>query len=118
MLERLAVEDARGVEDVQSRVFAFEDIVRLSPAEMRRLLGAVGYESWGAALRGAPDALVDRVLADLPELPREFVREAAQTPQPRDKIVAARSAVLDALAGLSAKGQLNMGKDTPGGGLI
>ena len=118
MLDRLAVEDARGVEDVQSRLFSFEDIVRLSPAELRRLLGAVPYEAWGAALRGAPNALVDRVLSDLPEGPRQFVRDSAATPQARDKIVAARSTVLDALSALSEKGQLNMGKDTPGGGLV
>ena len=118
MLDRLAVEDARGVEDVQSRLFSFEDIVRLTPAELRRLLGAIPYESWGAALRGAPNALLDRVLADLPEGPRQFVRDAAQTPQTRDKIIAARSTVLDALAGLAAKGELQAGKDTPGGGLV
>ncbi|MBI5245829.1 MAG: hypothetical protein HY923_01510 [Elusimicrobia bacterium] len=118
MLDRLAVEDASGVQDVQSRLFSFEDIVRLSPAELRRLLGAVPYESWGAALRGAPNALFDRVLADLPEGPRQFVRDAAATPQTRDKIVAARSGILDALTGLSEKGQLNMGKDGPGGGLV
>lgn len=118
MLDRLAVEDASGVQDVQSRLFSFEDIIRLSPAELRRVLGAVPYESWGAALRGAPNALLDRVLADLPEGPRQFVRDAAATPQSRDKIIAARSSILDALTGLSEKGQLNMGKDTPGGGLV
>jgi len=118
MLDRLALEDAGAVEDVQSLLFSFEDIVRLSPAELRRLLGAVPYEVWGVALRGAPTALLDRVLSDLPDGPRQFVRDAAQAPQPRDKIVAARSTVLDVLSGLAAKGQVSAGGTSPEGGLV
>jgi FliG C-terminal domain len=116
LLGLLAAGDARGVEEVERHVFAFEDLESLPPVEFRRLLAAASYEAWGAALRGAPAALADRVLADLPEGPRRLVREAVEAPQPRDKVVEARSRILDAAAALAAKGELAVGRR--GGDLV
>ncbi len=108
LLGRLAGSDSSGVEEIQSQLFAFEDFDTLSPADLRRVMGAVPYESWGLALRGAPQSLVDRVLSELPEGPRGLVREEAATPQPRDKVVAARSKILDTVLDLAAKGQVRL----------
>ena len=106
LLERLAARDARAAEEVERHMFSFEDLDGIEAAPLRRLLGAVPYEVWGPALRGAPRALLEAVLADLPEGPRELVREAAAVPQPRDKIDEARSKILDAYSALEAKGEL------------
>ena len=102
--------DSRAVEEVERHMFSFEDLDGVESASLRRLLGAVPYETWGPALRGAPRALVEAVLADLPEGPRELVREAAAVPQQRDKIEEARSKILDAYVALAAKGELALGR--------
>ena len=106
LLGRLA---ARDVEEVERHMFSFEDLEGLEAAPLRRLLGAVPYETWGPALRAAPRALVDAVLADLPEGPREMVRSAVDAPQPREKIEEARSKILDAFTALQAKGEMSLG---------
>lgn len=107
LLGRLAVRDAA---EVERHVFAFEDVAGLGSASLRRLLGAAPYEVWGPALRGAPRALIEAVLRDLPEGPRAAVRAAAGAPQTREKIEEARSQILDALAELEAKGEWTRGR--------
>jgi len=108
LLERLADQDRPGVEAVESELFSFEDFGNLSPADLRRVMGAVPYELWGTALRGAPQILINRVLAELPDGPRGLVREEAAVPQPKDKVVAARSKLLDTVLDLAAKGQVHL----------
>ncbi|OGR97831.1 MAG: hypothetical protein A2V88_11070 [Elusimicrobia bacterium RBG_16_66_12] len=115
---RLAETNARAGEEVQKHVFAFEDLESLSAADLRRLLTAVPYESWGPALRGAPQGVLDRVLADLPEGPRRSVRDEALKPQSREKVAAARSKILDVLFEMAAKGALSIDRSTIGGGLV
>lgn len=110
ILERLADQDRPGVEAVESQLFSFEDFGTLSSADLRRVMGAVPYELWGTALRGAPQDLIGRVLAELPDGPRALVREEAAAPQPRDKVLAARSRLLDAYLELAAKGRLRLGR--------
>lgn len=105
MLDRIAARDESAAREVSRHVFGFEDLVRLPLPDLRRLLAVVPVETWGAALRGAPAALSDLVLAELPERPRAAVRDAAAAPQPREKVDAARSSVLDAYAALEAKGE-------------
>jgi hypothetical protein len=118
LLGRLAERDARVVEEVERHMFSFEDLDGIGPAPLRRLLGAVPYGTWGPALRGAPRALVEAVLGDLPEGPREMVRAAAAVPQPREKVAEARSKILDAYSALEASGELSGGRADKDGDLV
>ena len=115
---RLAETDADVGAEVRRHIFAFEDLEGLSAADLRRLLAAVPYETWGPALRGAPQGVLDRVLGDLPEGPRQGVRDAAQTPQSREKVGSARSKILDALADMAAKGEVALGAVEAEGGFV
>jgi hypothetical protein len=118
LLGRLAASDARAAEEVERNVFSFEDLASVGIAPLRRLLGAVPYEIWGPALRGAPSGLADQVLSDLPEGPRELVRSTAATPQPREKIDEARSRILDALSAMVAKGEVALERAEKDGDLV
>ncbi|MEK7388945.1 MAG: FliG C-terminal domain-containing protein [Elusimicrobiota bacterium] len=104
LLGRLAERDMAGTEEIESRLFVFEDISTLADADFRRLLGELPFETWGAALRGAPHEILARVLAEIPKGPQEQIRQEASNPQPKDKINAARSKILDVLHQLAAKG--------------
>lgn len=118
LLGRLAARDAGETQRLEERVFAFEDLGALAPAELRRLLAAAPFDAWGVALRGAPRELSERVLAELPAGPRELAREASETPQARDKILAARSRILDAAARLADAGELRLGRGEDARGLV
>jgi len=118
ILARLAEKDAGAGEEVQKHLFSFEDLGGLSAADLRRLLGGVSYEAWGPALRGAPQGVVDRVLAELPEGPRQSVREASQTPQAREKVGQARSKILDVLLDMEVKGLVRLDRSETGGEVV
>jgi flagellar motor switch protein FliG len=118
LLDRLAASDARGAREVERHLFSFEHLAGIGVAPLRRLLGAVPYEAWGTALRGAPAPLIEQVLADLPEGPREMVREAIGTPQPREKVAEARSQILDALSALTASGDVVLERKETQGDLV
>jgi hypothetical protein len=110
LLGEIASRDARAAAEVESHIFSFDDLDGLEATALRRLLGAVAYDTWGPALRGAPRGLVDAVLADLPEGPRDMVRAAVEVPQPRDKVEEARAKILDAFAVLEAKGEVTVAR--------
>jgi len=101
-------EDSRSVEEVERMLFSFEDFVTLSAADLRRVMSAVPYELWGTALRGAPETLINNILSELPDGPRNLVREESLIPHPKDKVVAARSKILDTFLDLAAKGQITL----------
>lgn len=118
LLGRLTLRDHEGAAEVERHLFTIEDLETLSAAELRRLIAAVPYEAWGFALRGVPQPVADRVLAELPDGPRELVRDLVSAPQPRDKVLEARSKVLDARGALAAKGEIKLGEREAGSELL
>jgi hypothetical protein len=117
LIGQLASRDARGAQEIERKVFSFDDLTNLPAADFRRLLSAMPYEIWGVALRGASKDVSERLVAELPPGPREFVLEASASPQPLEKVVAARSKILDALAALEVKGEIKLGA-RGGGGMV
>ncbi len=118
VLDSLAAQDANAAREVQSHMFSFEDLTTMGPLGIRRLLAAVPYDIWGPALRGAPQELVDLVLAELPEGPRTAVREAFANPLLREKVEMARARILDAFNVLEAKGAFADVRAGAEGGLV
>lgn len=118
LLSLLAARDPRSAEEVERHVFAFEDLAGLETSALRPLAAAVPAETWGAALRGAPPGLAERVLSSLPDAARSAARAAAATPHPRDEVAEARAKVLDALAARAEKSGLGLGGAELGGGLV
>lgn len=108
LLGRLASRDSSSAEEIESQLLSFEDFEALSPSDLRRVVGAAPYELWGTALRGASQSLINRVLTELPDGPRGLVRDEAAVPQPRDKVVSARSRLLGVFLDLAAKGMVKL----------
>jgi hypothetical protein len=110
LLGELMAKDPEAAEAVERAVFPFEAIADLKTTELRRLIMAVPYEDWGAALRGVSESVVEKVLNELPAGTRNIVKEATTSPQPREKVQEARSKVLQQVYALAEKGQISIGR--------
>jgi flagellar motor switch protein FliG len=98
-------------QELERAMFSFEDILQLKEADFRRLILAVPYATWGLALRGAPDPVVGRVLAELNPGTQGMLQEAMSQPQPRTKILEARSKVVSQTLHMAAKGEITLQRD-------
>ena len=92
--------------EVEKALFPFEDIIKLSSPDLRRLIMAVHYEEWGIALRGAHEEVVSAVLNQLLAGSRSVVREAMEMPQTRQKVAEARSKIVAQAHAMAARGQI------------
>lgn len=110
VLGELMNRDPRQAQEVERSLFSFDDVANLKPEALRRLIVAVPYGDWGAALRGAAPELAEKVYAELTPGTRVLVREAAEVPQPKDKVLEARSKILTQALALAAKGQIELGQ--------
>ena len=108
LLGELMSRDPEGAEAVERAVFPFEAIQDLKTSDLRRLIMTVSYTDWGLALRGASEPVIETVLNELPAGTRNIVREAIDTQQPREKVLEARSKVLQQVYTLAAKGQIDI----------
>jgi flagellar motor switch protein FliG len=111
LLMGISAQNSEDAQQVERFMLPFEELGNLKPGDLRRLLVAVPFQEWGRALRGAPQQMVDRVLAELPAGTRQIVREAMEVPQPRDKVLDSRSKILASAQALAAKGQITIGRE-------
>lgn len=118
ILSQLATQDARAVDEVERHVFGFEDLATLEIASLRRLLAAVPYDTWGLALRATPQEFIRQVIDELPAGPRELAQETVDKPQPKEKVMEARSKILDAFTDLVAKGEIRYNRAEANGGMV
>ncbi|MEK7389774.1 MAG: FliG C-terminal domain-containing protein [Elusimicrobiota bacterium] len=93
-------------QELERSLFSFEDITQLRETDFRRLIVAVPYAHWGLALRGAQDEIVNRVLSELDPGIQKILREAMSTPQPRVKILEARSKIISQTLLMASRGDI------------
>lgn len=93
-------------QELERSLFSFEDIVQLKEADFRRLIVALPYADWGIALRGAGDNVVQRVLSELEPGIQSILKEAMSSPQPRVKILEARSKVISQTLTMVSRGEI------------
>lgn len=98
--------------DVQRTLFAFEDIFGLEDAPFRRAIGAAPYADWGTALRGAPQEAVARVMAEMDRAAQSALAEIMDAPQPRAKVLEARSRILTRVLALAERGEISLRPET------
>ncbi|MBI4374999.1 MAG: hypothetical protein HY549_00975 [Elusimicrobia bacterium] len=97
--------------EVEKSLFAFEDIARLKPNELRRLIMSVSYPEWGLALRGAPGELVQKVMEQLLPGTQKLLQESMETPQPRHQVQEARSTILSHVYDMAARGEIALNRE-------
>jgi flagellar motor switch protein FliG len=78
ILENLAHEDPDLVEDIRRLMFVFEDINKFSNKDIQTVLKNVENAQWGMALKGASQALRDKIFANMSTRGAEMLREEMQ----------------------------------------
>jgi flagellar motor switch protein FliG len=79
VLESLAEKDATLAERVRERLFAFEDLVRLGPRDVQRVLGSVDTKVLAMALKAASPEISELLLSNISQRARERVNEERET---------------------------------------
>ena len=75
LLDSLAQEDAELVDEIRRLMFVFEDIGRFSDKDIQTVLKNVETSQWAMALKGASDALKEKILKNMSERAAETLRE-------------------------------------------
>ncbi len=85
VLERLAGTDQALAEEVRGMLFVFEDIVKLDERAIQQVLREVDQKDLVLALRGAPESLMEVVLANMSERGAAMLKEEMEIQQPQRK---------------------------------
>jgi flagellar motor switch protein FliG len=78
LLENLGHEDPELVEEIRRLMFVFEDIGKFNNKDIQTVLKNVENSQWGMALKGASQALRDKVFANMSSRAADMLREEMQ----------------------------------------
>src|ERR1700712_900888 len=96
VLDRLAEADADLAEEIRMMLFVFEDVVKLDDRSVQVLLKEVDQKDLALALRGVPDEVRDKVVANMSQRAAEMLLEEIeyQPPQLRRVVEEAQGRVV------------------------
>lgn len=75
LLESLAQEDPELVDEIRRRMFVFEDIAKFSDKNIQSLLKHVESAQWATALKGASEALREKIFSNMSDRAATLLRE-------------------------------------------
>lgn len=109
MLDALQQQDAEMAERVRSLLYEFNDILRIEPRSVQKLLGEFDIDTLCTALQGAGEELVEKVTSNLSKRARDRLMEEMELAAPDpEAIEAARKQVTEAMGRLDQTGELRM----------
>jgi flagellar motor switch protein FliG len=110
LLDSLAAEDPELVDEIRRLMFVFEDIGRFSDKDIQTVLKNVETSQWAMALKGASDALKEKVLKNMSERAAETLREEMEYlgPAKRSVVEAKQQEIVDAVRVLEDRGEIDL----------
>src|SRR5205823_6618978 len=110
VLAALEQSDAQTAAQVREFLYGFEDLLLIEDRSTQKLLGEIDSKSLASALKGAPDAIKDKVLNNLSKRARETLNEEMELlgTLPPTAIQQAQKAVVDVIQRLDQAGELTM----------
>ena len=109
MIDALQAENSEMADRVRGLLYVFDDMLRITPRSVQKLLGEFDVDTLSSALKGAPQEMVDSVLNNLSKRARERLAEEIELAQSTPEIVeAARRQITDAMGRLDQAGELQM----------
>lgn len=103
ILANVAARDPRLATEIREKLFTFEDLPKVSAADMQKALRAIGDEKLALALRNAPQEVVEWVMKNLSSRTRERLNEEMKNLGPRrvSEIEKARAELVKLVKGSS-----------------
>lgn len=108
VLEHLTTSDAELADDVRSRLFVFEDLVKLEDRALQQVLREADQKDLVLAMRGAAEEVKEKLFANLSERGAEMLKEEleVQQPQRKSEIDAAQSRIVAVVRKLDEAGTI------------
>ncbi|MFP6644440.1 MAG: flagellar motor switch protein FliG [Candidatus Latescibacterota bacterium] len=116
LMVRLDEQDPEIADDIRQRLFAFDDIARLSEADVRALIETVEMDELLVALKAAGKGVLDAVLSAVSERRRGRLKEdMAVLPKMRlSEVEAAQQRIVQNLRRLEAQGIVDLSRPADG----
>jgi flagellar motor switch protein FliG len=108
LLENLAQEDPDLVEEIRRLMFVFEDICKFSDKDIQSILKNVDNSQWAMALKGASEALKQKILGNLSQRAADLLREEMDYlgPVKLSSVEQAQQQIVDIVRGLEDRGEI------------
>ena len=110
LLENLAQEDPELVEEIRRLMFVFEDIGKFSDKDIQTVLKNVETRQWAMALKGASDALKEKILRNMSERAADMLDEEMEYlgPVKRSVVEASQQEIVDVVRSLEDAGEIDL----------
>jgi flagellar motor switch protein FliG len=112
VLEHLGEADAELAEEVRQMLFVFEDIAQLDDRAIQQVLREADQKDLVLALRGVPEAVTGKLLANMSERGAAMLKEEmdVQQPQRRRDVEAAQGRIVAVVRRLEEAGTIVIGR--------
>jgi flagellar motor switch protein FliG len=110
ILDSLVQEDPELVDEIRRLMFVFEDIARFSDKDIQTVLKNVETSQWALALKGASDALKEKILKNMSERAADMLREEMEYlgPAKRSAVETKQQEIVDVIRGLENGGEIDI----------
>jgi flagellar motor switch protein FliG len=97
-------------EEIRARLFTFEDLHRLTDRDLQQVLREVDQKDLALALRGVPEALMEKVTSNMSSRAAELMREDmdAQPPQRKHVVEEAQGRIVAVVRRLEESGTIEL----------
>jgi flagellar motor switch protein FliG len=108
VLEHLSTSDSELAEDVRSKLFVFEDLVKLEDRALQQVLREADQKDLVLAMRSAAEEVKEKIFANMSERGAEMLKEELEVQQPQRKsdIDAAQSRIVAVVRKLDEAGAI------------
>jgi flagellar motor switch protein FliG len=110
IMDSLGQEDPELVDEIRRLMFVFEDIARFSDKDIQAVLKNVETTQWALALKGASDALKEKILKNMSERAADMLREEMEFlgPAKRSAVEGKQQEIVDVIRGLEDRGEIDI----------
>jgi flagellar motor switch protein FliG len=110
LLEGLGEHDSELVDEIRRLMFVFEDVSKFADKDIQTVLKNVETSQWAMALKGASDALKEKILKNMSERAAETLREEMEYlgPAKRSVVEAKQQEIVDVIRKLEDGGEIDL----------
>lgn len=114
LLARLEERNARLGEAIRKKLFSFEDLGRLQPADLQRVLREVDSSNLAISMKSASESLREKIFAAISKRAAESLKEEIEMlgPVRLKNVEAAQDAIIQVVRHLEEEGQITLESDS------